>query len=443
MLLRKIRGRCTGFEPPLEVSVRVFAFIAVCAALLAAERIFTIGTAVSCGAQGCQGDVLRGDTYIFGGWSHAGFSQINGTNVPGTIFGMFNDGETRTCAAVPVGGNVTLIKLTRIDMAAPANTVMTTVNCMAGAGLSGNELWNPAPRGTCTAGYSQSCSWKSLGITHVNGRLYLQVFRQEAAVDYFGHDSTLLRSDDEGATWINPAHAGGPPRADGDFPAGPGDATYPASIMWPAPQPRDPSRQSMARLGFVHYCQDESIGCPSIDDNQTYVYATSTSGTFLGFVLARVSKANLPHLRAAEWQYYTCPGYAAQVCDGSLAASWTADPARVTQLTGGASGADPQVIWADGLKQYVASGFDGLGNVILSTAPHVWGPWAQAPPLAPGHGTEVFNNVLLPTYRTLGPGHATVILANNSYTLDPGGTLYLYQLDLRWPVGRPVETRGK
>jgi len=36
--------------------------------------------------------------------------------------------------------------------------------------------------------------------------------------------------------------------------------------------------------------------------------------------------------------------------------------------------------------------------------------------------------------------HATAILANNSYTVDPTGTMYLYKLDLRW---RPVVPEQK
>jgi hypothetical protein len=416
--------------------VRVLLFLAGCTVLLwaADPAMFTVGTAVSCGAQGCMGEIMHGDTYIFGGWSHTGTTRINGTDVPGTIFGTFNDGETRSCIAIPAGGNVTVIKLAKIDMGSPGNTSMSTVNCMAGGGLTAGEGWDPAPRGTCVPGYEQDCTWKSLGITHVNGKLYLQVFRQEGPSQFLGYDSTLLRSDDEGKTWVNPAHVGGKPRADGDFPAGPGDPSYPASMMWPAPLPRDAAKQAMARLGFVHYCQDESIGCPSIDDNKTYVYALATSGNFSTYVLARVSKANLPHLKASEWEYYRCDGYAEKVCDGLLAESWTNEVAKASQLRGGMPGADAQVIWAADQKLYLATSFDGQGHVFLSTAPHVWGPWKQQAMLTPGNGTEVFNNLILPTYRTVGPGRATVIVANNSYVLDGSGTLYLYQLDLRWPA---------
>ena len=416
--------------------MRWFLFLAVCGVLLFAAdpAMFTIGKTVSCGAQGCMGEVMHGDTYIFGGWSHTGSTKINGTDVPGTIFGSFNDGETRPCGAIPAGGNVTVVKLTKIDMATAGNTAMTTVNCMGGGGGSGGEGWEPAPRGACTAGYERDCSWKSLGITHVNGKLYLQVFRQESPSQFLGHDSTLLRSDDEGKTWINPAHVGGKAKADGDFPAGPGDPSYPASMMWPDPQPRDSSKQTMARLGFVHYCQDESIGCPSIDNNRNYIYALATAGNFTCCVLARVSKENLPHLKASEWEYYTCQGYEDAVCDGSLAESWTKEMAKAAWLTGGTPGADTQVIWAADQREYIASGFDGKGHVILSTAPHVWGPWKQQATLAPGNGAEVFNNVILPTYRTIAPGRATAILANTGYGLDSAGTLFLYQLDLRWPV---------
>jgi hypothetical protein len=425
-------------ERYLRLLAALAAFAVLC--LAADPTFFSILTKVSCGAQGCMGDVLHGDTYIFGGWSNQGSTTIDGNSVPGTIFGTFNDGETRSCIAVPAGGNVTVIKLTKIDVAVPSNGSLATVNCMAGAGLSGNVVWTPAPRGTCTVGVAHECSWKSLGITHVNGKLYLQVFRQESAIAYYGHDSTLLRSDDEGATWVNPTHVGGTPQANGDFPAGPGDPSYPAGMLWPDLPTAAGTRQPMARLGFVHYCQDESVDCPAIDNNQTYIYALATSGTFSSYVLARVAKSNLPHLKASEWEYYLCPDYDDEVCDGMQAENWTPNLAEATSFTEGTPGADAQTIWAPGLKQYVATGFDGQGHVFLSTAPHVWGPWKQQANLTPGNGTEVFNNLILPTYRSLDATHATVILANNSYVLDGSGTLYLYKLELRW---RPVVPQQK
>ena len=213
--------------------VVVAALAALCMA--ADPGVFSILTKVSCGAQDCMGDVLHGDTFVFGGWSDKGSTTIEGKKVRGTVFGTFNDGETRSCTAIPAGGNVTVIKLVTLDMAKPSKGSLATVNCMAEGGLSGSMAWDPAPRGTCTEGVARECSWKSLGITHVNGKLYLQVFRQEGPSRYYGHDSTLLRSDDEGRTWVNPAHAENKSQASGDFPAGPGDPTYPTSILWPDP----------------------------------------------------------------------------------------------------------------------------------------------------------------------------------------------------------------
>lgn len=340
-------------------------------------------SSLDCYKQGCSSVVLSGDTYIFTAWGPTGNTVYNGLSIPGISYGTFNDGASIPCTAIANnGGNISVIRLNRLDLNDPKQTIITQVNCMKSFGGAGNPTWDPAPRGQCNAAYNNNCTWKSSGITSVDGNLYLQVIRQEGGPYFYGHDSTLIMSKDGGASWINPARVGLTPDPLGDAPKGPGDQSYEIGVLWPEPIHQAPyydgKDQPMYRLSFIQYCQDESIDCPAADDNKTYVYALAVSGNFSDYYLTRIKKTNLPRLLASDWEYYYCPGYSSStVCDGTLASSWTKNIFEITSIQKTSElGGIGQAAYLKNSGHYIfiTSGH-GAWDIIVSTANHPWGPW--------------------------------------------------------------------
>lgn len=407
----------------------------------------TLLSSLDCYKQGCSNVVIGGDTYVFTAWGPTGNTSYQGTAIPGTVYGTFNDGESVGCSGPNAGGNINIVKLKSLDLANPANTIISGVNCMGSYGYGGGSgYWPPGPNWQCSAAYNNGCSWKSGGIVSVNGVLYWQILRQEGGPYYYGHDSTMIMSADGGATWLNPAHVGGTPDPLGDAPMSPGDSSYAAGMLWPEPVHEaayyNGADQPIDRLSFIQYCQDESINCPNVDDNATYVYALSLSGNFAYYYLTRIRKTDLPRLRASDWDYYYCPGYSeSHICDGTLPTSWTKTIADITPIQtaggpgmSGAMGCVGQAVYLKDLKQYLFIGSAAtFWDVVPSTAPHPWGPWTPGPPISTIAHENGFPGPMLFTAKSDTPGHVQIVMVSDATDNPPNthsGTIFFDLLDV-------------
>lgn len=424
---------------------RLLFLVAIAASSQAATYTVTQVAAIDCWTAGCGGRVHNGDTTIFTAWASSGSVSVEGVAITGNLYGTTNDsdiyynGGNSTLGPNCSGRNIVWLQIPSISVTGAGGTIYTK-NCMAGyGGAPGDGSWAPAASGTCTLGYSSpsGCNWKSQGTMCVDGVCYLHVQRQRQGDGSFAHDTTLIKTTDQGATWLNPSHIGGTPDANGDVPAGPGSASYPASMMWIDGAGHDGASQKIGRLEFFVYGRDGAT-LPNVDNNGTYLYAIAYSGDFKSWYLARVLRANMANLSAADWSYYVCPGYATAVCDGSLSGSWSSLSAATklgadytisgyTPLLGG-------VMYLSEIGTYVSTGgCNGCGgSVSILTAPHPWGPWVSS-----GHMSDNplglsppanlnFVSPILATAKTITTGSVVEFtVAANEYTYDsvsPGGT---------------------
>lgn len=380
-----------------------------------------VGSEIDCVTTPCSSNLENGDTLIFGAWDLAGSFSMNGVSGTGSVYGTYNDGADFPCDGVGTPyGNLVWIRLTAIDLLTPTNTTIASKNCMFSFKGNGAPQWAPAADGTCTVGFiGAGCNWKSQGSLSTDGKQYLQVNRQETG-NFHGHDSTLIMSTDGGVTWTNPAHVGSSTNTNGDAPAGPGDATYPASIIWPDNSPFDGSTAYMARMQFVTYCRDNTVSCASVDNNSTYVYALAYDGQFLAYRVARGLRSTLANLVASSWSYYHCPGYdpVTNVCDGSNNANWDASVSNATAIMSGNShGLLGGIIYSADLGAYVFTGGQGVCcSLQVSTAPHVWGPYTTSNTF-----TVVGYNFVAPVAASL-----TTVTPNSKVRLTISGTGYTH-----------------
>lgn len=353
-----------------------------------------------------------------------------------------NDGGRNWLADSPsCDGNVFLTRIPGIDYSNSSGNIEERFSCLSGRY---DNQWAPAAGGTCTANYRNDCFWKSRSPFSVDGKLYLFIYRQEGPAYFFSHDATLIMSADGGATWTNPAHVGVSTDAHGDYPAGPGDASYPASILWPQPYP------AAQRMGFamaVQMCQDGRVGCPSGPevagcDPARYVCFWVEGGNWKDSYMARISKANLPHLKASEWQYF-------QGGDGTSDAAWADGPAGLASATPLPHlGTLSNVVFLKDLGLYYMT-TEGAHSIDHAWAPHPWGPWT----LFLGENFSWAKNGTFPTpilataRRVVGsPRHVQITVAATRYDhveYHGGGTITYLLMDLTAPTPPSKESRRK
>ncbi len=363
-----------------------------------------------CVVENCVGHVKNGDCTIDTGWAADG--RLYGTQNDSNIY--YNPaqlGEPGYTGPNCSGGNVVWMEI--------VNGSFFTSNCMFSLGAMDTK-WDPAPVGTCSAGYWNDCDWKSHGPIFVDGVGYLNVYRQQRAGSgaWTGHDGTLIKTTDGGKTWLNPAHVGGTPNPNGDAPAGPGDPTYPRSILWPDPPSHNGADQHAARLEFIQYGQDGKPW-PAVDRNDKYVYALTYNGDFTKYYLMRGVRANLPKLSASDWSHYRCPTYATAVCDGLDDANWTQTMGEGTDFGSVYPGLGSMFYNAE-LGTYIAIG-GNVGPVPFYTTPHPWGPWAKSAANADGEYLG-FLGAMLSSVKVMAPGVVQFTAAATYYNHDSAGT---------------------
>lgn len=405
----------------MKTAKRILYGIVLAIVLIAQAPIFTFISTIDCVNSSCMGALLNGDTPVYGAWGGTGNFVYNGVTIPGSVLGTFNDGSVTGCGA---SNSIAVVKLNGVDFATPSNGSISLVNCMSSFGLGANKNWPPAAFGTCSATHVNGCGWASVGNTRVNGNTYLYVYRQDNGTNA-ALDATIVMSTDDGVTWANPVHLGSP-NANGDAPTGPGSADYPANILFPSIGPSDGSGNHRTRLAFVRYCKDESGGCPSIDNNATYVYAVNTNGDYQGQSFMRITKTTILNLVTADWEYYLCPGYATTPCSITSSGSWTSNPLLQTNIPSIILGADPMVVWDNSKNLYYAVGFGGVnGTYYLSTASHLEGPWTFRTSFIPdatcvSAGCSVFTNIVMPTLASVDSNNSRMAVVRSMSTCCGG-----------------------
>lgn len=193
-------------------------------------------------------------------------------------------------------------------------------------------------------------------IAEIDGVLYLFLHDWTPKVLWPPINGLIIKSSDGGKTWVN--HLGGtgtiPEVKDAMFPKAP----------W-------------SFLKFIQYGKGGAT--PQRDNLDKYVYL-ATGNNFL----ARVPRAKLPALNKADFEFYR-----GGELDGLLDASWSRDPEG--SGPGGKSGGFGlgNISYNEALQTYVFAGHSSYlppgqnvdlntvakSRLVISVAPHPWGPW--------------------------------------------------------------------
>ena len=187
--------------------------------------------------------------------------------------------------------NLCFNKLTGTDLASLKGEL---VNAMDDYGKNG-------------ASEKDGANWKATGQECIDGTFYAFVARnkygnrsKDPLLRQTSVNSSLIKSTDRGLTWTRSARE-----------------NYEAP-MWPGPRFGAP--------GFIHYGRNG--GNVKRDGADRWVYALSNNGFWNGgddLILARVRRADLPKLNAADWQYFMGG-------DGLADKAWTDDLAKASPV---------------------------------------------------------------------------------------------------------------
>jgi hypothetical protein len=414
----------------------------------------------------CAGHSPVGDTIYFTGWFADAHLLPVTTGLP--VVGTLNDFTSKTC-----GGNLMVIQLAAFDWAARNASRIYEVNCMSGYGNPGATDSPTGWFGHCTSGDNPAvvgdCSWKSRAPFVRDGLLYLPVERQIPAGTKSIHDATMIVSADGGATWKNPytVATAGTASATGDAPlCGAASrasgspctaASYPGSIMWQS-MPLDASHWSP-----IQYGQDGAtppVGITDGCDPATYVCFMSGEQEAS---IARVLRANLPHLNSTEWQYYTCPAITDSYrCPGNASGSWTSVFADRTQVANIKS-VTPEtrsvlmnslfgVAYIKEFKSYLMAGVQSRGSGVVAsafaTAPAIYGPWTPVlvSNSASGATSSVYPGFISPslalgyTVVSTNPPHVKLTVVTDDPIHNSQTTPFFSQWDL--VLGRTPMLQG-
>jgi hypothetical protein len=249
------------------------------------------------------------------------------------------------------------------------------------AGITVNPLvaYGPASVGTGDDNRSE----KSSGLFCMNGKIFMAVGRQTnaatggmgTATAYMQYSGQVIASGDKGASWNNF-------QSPTTFNAS-GSVTSPASASIFGTTPTN-----MASATFVMYCADDgTIGylsaCNRHDNADAYVYLMANDGYWdsgNALYLARVPRAKLAELSAADYQFYTGG-------DGRLDSSWGAQTSAAEVISNAGKLGEPNVQYVPALNRYLLLTFSYPQGLATSDshpehtqwlgyeAPHPWGPW--------------------------------------------------------------------
>ena len=367
------------------------------------------------------GSNASGDTWFFTAWMSNG-----------DVYGLLNDGHI---GGSPSGSNIQIVKLAALDLTNPAGsntTRITLVNEMNdgsaygyGNAATGNTNGWPTTNGCA----GNNCSWKSSPPLALNGCMYVAVHKQDNNGPYKSHDTTLIKSCDNGATWVNPAHVAIAGYCNDNTPPHNraaclvGDAPMWADVASAMILPGAASNNTdtITRLMPIVMCQDGAGSCPTPDGTDLYQYFYGMDSGYLNLYLVRILKTDLPDLplwTSGKWSVYAGSGS----WSTSLASRAVVAPAQMEMSHNGNGQAilNPArsatsgnctgwVVYLKDLGIYVDAG--GYGG----WAPHPWGPWqwswrrdSTQLPWSAGAG---FDGIIPSTYSLIGsdPPHVRYV----------------------------------
>jgi hypothetical protein len=431
-----LQGRGSGnFATPAKSQVAVSSVLASASASTIVGSWTTSSAAVSsmaCGTNAGSLDKVAVDNAVTSAWKHehivAGLlpsttytCQISSTNAGGTETSSFSVTTSPAAASTPITG-LSMGAISTYNSINPANQMNadTFYNCKSNdgttylstddtqgwqqsgyparhgspislvkltsetplAGITVNPFVNYGPDsiGTGDDGRSE----KNSGVFCMAGNIYMTVGRQlNQATGGMGTNTAYVQSagqmiwsPDKGATWNNFQD----PKT---FNAG-GSPTSPQSASMFGPSPTN-----MASATFVMYCADDgTLGyltpCNRHDNGDAYVYLMANDGYWdsgNALYLARVPRAKLSKLRAADYQFYTSG-------DGSQDSSWTsAQTSAAPVISAPGKLGEPNVQYIPSLNRYLLLTYSYPQGLALADrhsehslwqayeAPHPWGPW--------------------------------------------------------------------
>ncbi len=216
--------------------------------------------------------------------------------------------------------------------------------------------------------WNDGLTWKTAGIAPYSGCLYMTIMRQSDAPPWnVVSNISMIKSCDGGAHWCNYLHA---TSSGCSSSSGTGDSPASGQAMWPGTQPF---------LGWVPvtYCQDNTINCPSVDNNSQYIYLVSLgngSPSWSNYYLARVPKTQFPSLNVSNFQYWMGPLGGSVVYDGN----WSPSISSATPIITNISGVRGQVYYLAAVGQYVLLQDNQHGAFDIWNAPSLAGFWRKS-----------------------------------------------------------------
>jgi len=209
---------------------------------------------------------------------------------------------------------------------------------------------------------ADGATWKVTGQECIDGIFYAFVVRNiygDKSKDHLmrqtSFNASLIKSGDKGLTWVRAA------KENYDVP------------MWPGTRFGAP--------GFFHY--GKNSGQVAKDNADKFVYTISNNGFWNGgddFILARVLRADLSRLNAADWSYYAGG-------DGLADGSWTKDLAKARPILSRAAKLGwTSPVFIPALNRYLLVSWyvsptlkrwfaPELVTYDFYQAEHPWGPW--------------------------------------------------------------------
>lgn len=308
------------------------------------------------------------------------------------------------------------------------------------AGITVNPFLSYGPASVGTG--DDNRSEKSSGLFCMNGKIFMAIGRQTnaatggmgTATAYRQYSGQMIWSPDHGASWNNYQS---PTTFHADA-----SVTSPASASMFGTTPTN-----MGSATFVMYCADDgTMGyqnpCNRHDNADAYVYLMANDGYWdsgNALYLARVPRAKLENLSAADYQYYTGG-------DGRLDSSWGAQASAAGVISNAGKLGEPSVQYVPALNRYLLLTFSypqGLATAnshpehtlwLGYEAPHPWGPWTLI------HSTEwktegYYNPIVLND--TIYSGTTPTIMFTGNFMVSPVYDMFTSTMTIQ--TGAPVK----
>ena len=226
-------------------------------------------------------------------------------------------------------------------------------------------------------------TWESWGIQSIRGNIYLPIRRcwPDSTLATCG-DFNILRSPDYLVHTINAGNQYS--QGTGQYAQLAVGADVPIAPTIAPGNPIPGSVNSTGTVfafdpysgGVISTCQDESINCYPIGNNDGYIYSWGFTNPS-NYILTRIRVENFPAMYVANWQVYTCTNVDD---DGVYDSCWSNDPTQARQFgpnTGFNLGSLPNSQFIPDFNRYLflntLDNTNGGSVVIYDCGPYPWG----------------------------------------------------------------------